>query len=187
MPPTLLIRFSPGGPLTVFTPRTHSGWLHGRCRLFLRTVFTWLQHKDSNISSHLWQSAFTEFMAHRLSVKSANKVPNMTPYRFGFPNDSIHPVGPLNPDLNHKLQDYQSIVGCINWLATCTCPEIAPVLTFNSSYSNSPNPQHYKAAIHALKYLIRTNEYDIYFNSNSSALIQAFNHFPHHHDREANT
>ena len=55
----------------------------------LGTVFNWLQHKGGNISVHLCQSAFAKFTAHRFSVQSANKVPNMTPYRSGFPIDSI--------------------------------------------------------------------------------------------------
>ena len=66
---------------------------------FLGTVFTWLQHKDGNISVHICQSEFTKSNAHRFSVQSANKVPNMTPYRSGFPIDSITPVDPLDPDL----------------------------------------------------------------------------------------
>ena len=148
---------------------------------FLGTAFTWLQHKDGNISVHLFQSAFTEFTAHRFSVQSANKVPNMTPYQSGFSIDSIPPVDPLNPDLNRRRQLYQSIFGCINWLATCTCTNIVPVLTFLASYSNSTHPQHYKAAVNALKYLTSTNEYGIYFHSDSSDKIQAFNHFRHHH------
>ena len=74
-----------------------------------------------------------------------------------------------------------------NWLATCTHPDIAPVLTFLASYSNYPHPQHYKATVYALKYLTSTNEYGISFHSESSAKIQAFNHFPNHHYREAYT
>ena len=66
---------------------------------FLSTGFTWIQQKDGKISVHLCQSAFTKFTAYRFSVQSANKVLNMTPYRSGFPIDSIPPVDPLNPDL----------------------------------------------------------------------------------------
>ena len=111
----------------------------------------------------------------------------MTPYCYGFSIDSIPPVYPLNHDLPRQQKFYQSIVGCINLLATCIRPEIAPVLTFLASYRNSPHPQHYKAAVHALKYFTITNAYDISFHSKSSATIQAFNKFPHHHDREAYT
>ena len=159
----------------------------GYVNYFLWTAFTWLHHKDGNISVQLCQSAFTSFTAHRFSVQSANKVPNITPYRFGFPIDSIPPVDPLDPDLNRRQQVYPIIIGCIKWLVTCTRPDIAPVLTFLALYSNSPYPQHYKAAVHAIKYLTSINEYGVSFHSESSATIQAFNHFPRHHDREAYT
>ena len=152
---------------------------------FLGTSFTWLQHKDVKFSVHLCQSAFTELTAHRFSIQSDNKVPNMTPYFSGFPINSIPPVDPLDPDLNRRQQVYQRIFGFVHWLATCTRPDIAPVLTFLASYSNSPHPQHYKAAVHALKCLTITNEYGISFHSDSLATVQAFNHFTHHHDREA--
>ena len=127
----------------------------------LGTAFTWLKHKDGNISVHLCQLAFTEFTAHRFSVQSANKVPNMNPYRSGLPIDYIPPVDPLDPDIPRQRQVYQIIFVCINWLATCTRPEIAPSLTFLSSYSNSSQPQHYKAAFNDIKYLTSTNEYDM--------------------------
>ena len=89
--------------------------------------------------------------AHWFPGQSSNKVPNMTPYRSGSPIDSIPPGDPLDPDLNRRRQVYQSIVGCINWIVTCTRPDIAPVLTLLASYSNSPHPQHYKAAVNSLK------------------------------------
>ena len=62
-----------------------------------------------------------------------------------------------------------------------------PVLAFISSYSNSPHPQNYNAAVDALKYLTSTIEYGISFHSKSSSTIQSFNHFPRHHDIEAYT
>ena len=127
----------------------------------LGTAFTWLQHKDKNISVHIFRSSFTEFTAHWLLVQNSNKVPNMTPYFSGFHIHSILPVDPLNPDLPSRRQVYQIIVGCIIWLATCTNPSIAPDLIFLASYINSPHPQNYKAAFHAPKYLTSTNYYGI--------------------------
>ena len=111
----------------------------------------------------------------------------MTPYRSGSLIDTIPPVEPLNPDFPRKRQVYQSIVDCINWLAICTCNDIAPDITFIASYRNSPHPQYYKAAVHALKYLTSTNEYVISFQAQYSSKIQEFKHFPHHHDKEAYT
>ena len=81
----------------------------------------------------------------------------MTHYRSGFPIDSIPTVDPLDPDLPRQRQVYQRIFVFINWLATCTRPGIAPVITFLASYRNYPHPQHYKDAVHALEYLASTN------------------------------
>ena len=111
----------------------------------------------------------------------------MTPYRSGFPTDSIPPVDPLDPDIHRRRQVYQRIVVWINWLATCPRPEISPPLTFLASDRNPPRPQHYKATVDALKYLTSTNGYVISFKAQSSSTIQAFDQFPNHHDKEAYT
>ena len=111
----------------------------------------------------------------------------MNPYCSGFPIDPIPPVEPLDTDLPHQIQVYQIIVGCINWISTCTHPDIAPALVFLYSYRNAPHPQHYKTIVHALKYPTSTNEYEIYYHSKSASKLKSFNHFPHHHDKEAST
>jgi len=49
----------------------------------------------------------------------------------------------------------------------------------------APSHQHYKSALHVLKYLVSTSEYGISYHSNSCNTLQAFNHFPNHHDKEA--
>ena len=103
----------------------------------LCTVFTWLQRADDNISVHLCQLKFTEFSAHRFLVHTENKVPNITPYRFGFPINSISTVDLLYPDLPRQKQVYQIIVVCINWLDTCTRPDIAPALPVIASFINA--------------------------------------------------
>ena len=74
----------------------------------------------------------------------------MTPYRSGFPVDSIPPVDPLDTDINRGRQVHQSIVGCINWLETFTRTDIAPVIKFLASYIKSPHPQQYNATVYAL-------------------------------------
>jgi len=114
-----------------------------------------------------------------------NPVPNMTPYRSGLPIDAIPAADPNEGDFKRRTKVYQGIVGCINWLATCTRPDISPALTFLSSYNLAPHHQHYKAAIHALKYLYSTCDYGISFHSRASTSLNGFTHFPHHHDKEA--
>jgi hypothetical protein len=152
---------------------------------FLGTAFTWKHLPGGHLSVHLCQSAFTEFTAHRFAIDRYNRTPHMTPYRSGLPIDSIPPPDPKDPDLKRRTKVYQSIVGCINWLATCTRPDVSPVVSFLASYSTAPSHQHYKSALHALKYLYSTADYGICFHSDASNTIQAFNHFPHYHDKEA--
>ena len=159
-------------------------WM-GKVDFFLGTAFTWNQLDDGNISVHLSQATFTEHLAHRFSVDTMNKTPNMTPYRSGLPIDSIQPSAPDDPDLARRRKVYQSIVGSINWLATNTRPDVAPALTFLASYMQLPSHQHYKAAIHVVKYLHSTRQYGISYHSNSTSTLQAYNHFPYHHDKEA--
>ena len=107
----------------------------------------------------------------------------MTPYHSEFPINSITPVEPPDPDLPRRKQFHQSIVGCTNFLAICSCPYIVPALTFLASYSNSPHPQHYKAVVHALKYLTIMNEYSVSFHPKSSSMIQVFDHFSHNQNK----
>eukprot|EP00956_Cyclotella_meneghiniana_P012602 scaffold17913_cov36-Cyclotella_meneghiniana.AAC.1 len=152
---------------------------------FLGTAFTWKRHDDGNLSVLLSQSAFIDFTAHRFAVDRFKPVPHMTPYRSGIPIDSIPPPPKNDPDQKRSTKVYQSIVGCINWVATCTRPDIAPALTFLASYNQCPSHGHYQAALHALKYLYSTSEYGISNHSDASNTIQAFNHFPSHHDKEA--
>ena len=98
-------------------------WM-GTVDYFLGTAFNWKRHEDGHLSVLLTQSAFTEYSAHRFAIDKLNPVPNMTPYRSGIPIDSIPPPDPQDPDLKRRTKCYQGIVGCINWLATCTRPDV---------------------------------------------------------------
>jgi hypothetical protein len=154
---------------------------------FLGTAFMWKRWQDGHLSVHMGQNAFVEYLGHRFALTNFVPVPNMTPYRSGLPIDAIPSPNPKEPDFKRRRKLYQSIVGCINWLAVCTRPDVSPALTFLASYSTAPHIQHYKAALHVVKYLISTADYGISFHSNAGHTTQAYNHFPAHHDREAYT
>ena len=109
----------------------------GNVEYFLGKYFNCITHKDRDILVHLSQSAFTEFTAHHFYNHKSDKVHNMNPYRSGYPINSIPPVDYLEPDLPCQKQVYQIIVRCINWLATCTLPDISPTLTLIASYNNA--------------------------------------------------
>ena len=102
----------------------------GNTDYFLGTAFTWLSHDDGHISVHLCQAAFTEFAANRFGANKMNRVPIMTPYRSGLPIDSLPPARANDPDLKRRTKVYQGIIDPINWLTTCSRPDIAPSLPF---------------------------------------------------------
>ena len=45
------------------------------------------------------------------------------------------------------------------------------MLAFLSAYNQDPNAQHYKAAIHVLRYLFSTSDYGILFHSNADSNV----------------
>jgi hypothetical protein len=121
-------------------------WM-GTVDYFLGSAFNWKCHSDGNLSVLLTQSAFVEYSAHRFAINRLSPVPNMTPYCSGIPIDSIPPPDPKDPDQKRRTKCYQAIVGCINWLATCTRPDVAPALTFLASYNTNLSYQHYTLQI----------------------------------------
>ena len=66
----------------------------GDADYFFGTAFTWKRLPDEHISVHLCQSAFTEYTATRFGIDDMNQVPNMSPYRSGYPIDAIPPSDP---------------------------------------------------------------------------------------------
>ncbi len=86
--------------------------------------------------------------------------------------------------LRLRLQ-YQSLVGSLNWLATNTRPDLAPVTSFLAAYNHHPTQKHMDAAVYAVKYLRQTTDYGIAFHSSTTDPASAYVHFPFHHDIEA--
>ena len=154
---------------------------------FLGTHFTWIDHQDGNISVHLSQVAFAQNLVECYRQQHINLNPHATPYRSGLPIDSLHAYSgdTEDPSFLRLRAQYQSIVGSLNWLATNTRPDIAPVTSFLAAYNHQPTQQHMDAAIYAIKYIRHTAEYGIAFHSNTPTAASAFVHFPFHHDIEA--
>ncbi|KAL7445637.1 hypothetical protein ACHAXH_009550 [Discostella pseudostelligera] len=152
---------------------------------FLGTHFTWLDLPDGNLSVHLSQVAYAQNLVERHRQQNINVNPCATPYRSGLPIDSIHGAPPedfIDPTFLHRREMYQSMVGSLNWLATNTRPDLAPVMSFLAAYNNNPSQGHVEAALYAIKYLRQMVDYGIAFHSSSSSLALGFIHFPFHHD-----
>ncbi len=155
---------------------------------FLGTHFTWHDHDDGrNISVHLSQMAFAQNLVERYRQQNSNVNPGSTPYRSGLPIDSLAAYsGDMeDPSFLRLRALYQSVVGSLNWLATNTRPDLAPVTSFLAAYNHNPTQQHMDAALYAIKYIHSTVDYGIAFHSNANTNASAFVHFPFHHDIEA--
>jgi transposase InsO family protein len=155
---------------------------------FLGTHFTWLDLPDGEISVHMSQVAFAQNLVERHRQQHINVNPRATPYRSGLPIDSI-PGAPIedfdDPTFLRRREMYQSIVGSLNWLATNTRPDLAPITSFLAAYNNNPSQGHVDAALYAIKYLRQTVDYGIAFHSKAPSATSGFIHFPFHHDLEA--
>lgn len=154
---------------------------------FLGTHFTWIDRPHGDISVHLSQVAFAQNLVERYRQQNINLNPKATPYRSGLPIDSLPAyTGDMDDPAFLRLRlQYQSIVGSINWLATNTRPDLAPVTSFLGAYNHVPTQQHMDAALYAIKYICNTAEYGIAFHSDSHKPVSAYVHFPFHHDLEA--
>jgi hypothetical protein len=154
---------------------------------FLGTHFTWLDLDDGHVSVHLSQVAFAQNVVERYRQQHININPRATPYRSGLPIDSLPAYSGDMDDpsfLRLRLQ-YQSLVGSLNWLATNTRPDLAPVTSFLAAYNHHPTQKHMDAAVYAVKYLRQTTDYGIAFHSSATDPASAYVHFPFHHDIEA--
>ena len=153
----------------------------------LGTHFTWVDYPTGDISVHLSQVAFAQNLVERYRQQHINYNPKSTPYRSGLPIDSLpaYDGDMQDPSFLRLREQYQSVVGSINWLATNTCPDLAPVTSFLGAYNHNPTQGHMDAAIYAIKYICNTADYGISFHSNAHPTTSAFVHFPFHHDIEA--
>ncbi len=154
---------------------------------FLGTHFTWFDHPDGNVSVHLSQMAFAQNLVERYGQQNCNVNPRASPYRSGLPIDSLDAyTGDMeDPSFLRLRALYQSVVGSLNWLATNTRPDLAPVTSFLAGYNHVPTQRHMDAALYAIKYIRSTVEYGIAFHSNANTSASAYVHFPFHHDIEA--
>ena len=109
------------------------------------------------------------------------------PYRSGLPIDAIPECAATDdsPAQKRRKEAYRSIVGSLNWLASSTRPDLAPVHSFLSSYCDRPSPGHMKAALYALHYVHSTHDYGITFSSIQKSPIHCYLHFPDSSDVEA--
>ena len=149
----------------------------GQVSHFLGIRFQWRQ-SNSEIQVHLSQQAFTENLINQAGLDNPAVTTNLTPYRSGYPIDSIKPIKTNKNEKAQLEQELRSYVGSFLWLSQGTRPDIATITNILSKHQNNPAPAHISAAKYVIKYLKGTKDFGITFSSNSDTNISTFVHFP---------
>jgi hypothetical protein len=95
-----------------------------------------------------------------------------------LPMDSNHPFGrdtDLHPFIENLASDYRKLVGELLYLAMYTRPDIAIAVMKLAQYNSSPEPRHYGAAKHVLRYLAGTMNMRVHYGgATASAELHGF-------------
>ncbi len=150
----------------------------GQVSLFLGIEFSWVHHENGGLSVHLTQQSFAESLIESLGFDCLSTSYYLTPYRSGYPVDSVVHESMSSSERDALRLAYQSIVGSLNWLAHTTCPDLSTIVSMLAQHQSNPSPGHMAAAHYATKYLAHTKTLGISFSSEKRELLQSFLHFP---------
>ena len=131
-------------------------------------------NKDSSGHVTVFMSQETDILdlIHSTKLEDSNSV--RTPYRSGYPIDSVaHRAKPL--DEQHKVnRTLQKPVGSLNWITNQTRPDLATVTHLFSQYNHNCSPGHLDSAKYDIKYLKGTADRGIMFSSKHNTAIESY-------------
>ena len=151
---------------------------NGQIGFFLGINHTCIRHDDGNVSIHMSQEAFIDSIANIANLSDPNMSYPKTPYRSGLPVDKLQSITPSNTDQLTLTKTMQQLVGCLNWLAISTRPDIATITNILSKYTSNPTQQHIDHAKYVIKYLIGSKDLGITFSSRHNSTLESFVKFP---------
>ena len=131
----------------------------GAVSWFLGCSYEWTYLTNGKLSCHISQQAYVDGLVDKFGLEISN--PTQTPYRSGLAIDRI-PRDDIKPDDKLPLvRKYQSLMGGLNWLVTCTRPDITVATNLLGRFNANPSEGHLNGAKHVLKYLKTTASYGI--------------------------
>ena len=145
---------------------------------FLGIQFECHRSTDGDVTISMGQEAFADKILHEYKMEGADIHIPHSPYRSGHPVDSIetHEYDPVKQaSLTNQLQ---SILGSLQWLATCTRPDLSTITNMLAKYQANPSQGHIDAAKHVLRYVKGTKSMGITFSSKDNDKLQSFVKFP---------
>ena len=140
----------------------------GDVQWFLGQRYDWTTCDDGSLSCHVSQQAFVEGMLQKFNLQHIATVD--TPYRSGLKIDRIEQA-PIDESRREEFsRNYQSMLGCFNWLTINTRPDINTAYSLLSQFNSKPSIGHWDAAKHVLKYLKGTASHGIWFKQHGNRL-----------------
>ena len=149
---------------------------NGPIQWFLGIKFQHQRHTNGDVTIHLSQEAFIDTLADLSNLNKPHMTNPKTPYRSGYPVDSIPTVpNNTNSQITHKMQQ---LIGSLNWLSISTRPDIATITNMLAKYTLKATPAHIDAVKRVIKYLKGTKEYGITFSTTTNHNLESFVKFP---------
>ena len=151
---------------------------NGRIGYFLGINFTCTTHDTGEKTIHLGQEAFIDNLAVITKLQNPHMSCPKTPYRSGYPVDKIPSLPTSHQNQPALTKTMHQLVGCFNWLAISTRPDIATITNILSKYTAQPTLKHLDHARYVIKYLIGSKSQGICFSSKHNSSLQSFVKFP---------
>jgi hypothetical protein len=151
---------------------------NGQIGYFLGINFECQKDPEGEVTIHMGQEAFVDNLCQMANLDNSNVATAPTPYRSGYPTDSI-PYIPVNTKdqaaLVHEMQVY---VGCLTWLTMSTRPDIATITNILAKYTTKCTKAHIQQVKRVIRYLKGAKTLGIQFTSKQQTKIESHIKFP---------
>ena len=128
----------------------------GNVSYFLGIRYQWRQ-KNGEVKVHMSQEAFADQLIEYAGLSHESATANPTPYRAGYPVDTIK-SSPDDMPYKQKLEkELQTYVGSLVWLSQGTRPDLATITNILAKYQNNPGYGHIAAAKYVIKIIGQSN------------------------------
>ncbi|KAE8184537.1 hypothetical protein CF335_g7991, partial [Tilletia laevis] len=111
-----------------------------------------IERSDDNQSFLISQSAYIRSMLERFNMK------DLTP--IDSPLDPKQRLVPFEGEASaERIQMFQATIGCLNWLAQASRPDIAYAVATLARHCKNPGPIHFGVVKRVMRYLVATADY----------------------------
>ena len=133
----------------------------GDASRFIGQHYDWYTDPEGKVLCHISQQAFVEQILECFKLEHCKTT--RTPYRSGLKIDRIEPDNKPKSEKEKAIQEYQSIIGCFNWLSINTRPDINTAYSLLSQFISYPLLGQMEATKYVLRYLKHTSSHGILF------------------------